>query len=72
MEDVYILALGRYSEVHGAKGLNSDKLNRAFEIVPRSRRDYAALDATSKRLYSAFVAGINHYLASHTQKSGRA
>ena len=61
------LALGRYSEVHGAKGLNSDKLNRAFEIVPRSRRDYAALDATSKRLYSAFVAGINHYLTSHPE-----
>lgn len=67
VEDVYILSLGRYSEVHGARGLNSDKLNRAFEIVPRSRRDYAALDATSKRLYAAFVAGINHYLANHPE-----
>ncbi len=67
VEDVYILALGRYSEVHGPKGLNSDKLNRAFEIVPRSQRDYAALDATSKRLYSAFVAGINYYLETHPE-----
>jgi len=65
VEDVYILALGRYSEVHGPKGVNSDLLNRAFEIVPRSRRDYAALDATSKRLYTAFVAGINYYLQTH-------
>ena len=67
VEDVYILALGRYAEVHGPQGLNSDLLNRAFEIVPRSRRDYAALDATSQQLYSAFVAGINYYLETHPE-----
>lgn len=71
VEDAYILALGRYSEVHGPKGLNSDLLNRAFEIVPRSRRDYAALDKTSKRLYVAFVAGLNHYLETHPQERPR-
>jgi acyl-homoserine lactone acylase PvdQ len=67
IEDVYILALGRYAEVHGPRGLNSDLLNRAFEIVPRSRRDFATLDGTSQRLYAAFVAGINHYLATHPE-----
>jgi len=67
VEDVYILALGRYAEVHGPKGVNSDLLNRAFEIVPRSRRDFAALDATSQRLYAAFVAGINYYLEKHPE-----
>jgi acyl-homoserine lactone acylase PvdQ len=67
VEDVYILALGRYSEVHGPQGLNSDLLNRAFEIVPRSQRDFPALDRTSRRLYAAFVAGINHYLTTHPQ-----
>ena len=67
VEDVYILALGRYAEVHGPRGLNSDLLNRAFEIVPRSRQDFAALDRTSQRLYSAFTAGINHYLATHPE-----
>jgi acyl-homoserine lactone acylase PvdQ len=65
VEDVYILALGRYSEVHGPQGLNSDLLNRAFEIVPRSRRDFPALDRTSRRLYAAFVTGINLYLKTH-------
>jgi acyl-homoserine-lactone acylase len=65
IEDVYILALGRYSEVHGPQGLNSDLLNRAFEIVPRSKRDFAALDRTSRRLYAAFVTGINYYLQTH-------
>ncbi len=67
VEDVYILALGRYSEVHGPQGLNSDLLNRAFEIVPRSERDFAALDLASQRLYAAFVEGINRYLATHPE-----
>ena len=65
VEDGYIMALGRYAEVHGPKGLNSDLLNRAYEIVPRSRRDFAALDAKSKSLFAAFVAGINFYLETH-------
>ena len=65
VEDAYILALGRYAEVHGPRGVNSDLLNRAFEIVPRSRRDYAALDPTSQQLYEAFVAGLNYYLQTH-------
>jgi acyl-homoserine lactone acylase PvdQ len=67
VEDVYILALGRYSEAHGPKGLNSDLLNRAFEIVPRSQRDFAALDQTTRRLCGAFTAGINYYLAAHPE-----
>ncbi|MCH2113383.1 MAG: penicillin acylase family protein [Pirellulales bacterium] len=71
VEDAYILALGRYAEVYGPQGLNSDLLNRAFEIVPRSRRDFAALDATSQRLYAAFVAGINYYRDAHPEVQAR-
>lgn len=67
VEDAYILALGRYSEVVGPQGLNSDLLNRGFEIVRTSRRDYAALDSVSKSLYTAFVDGINYYLAQHPE-----
>ena len=44
VEDNYILCLGRYSEIYGPKGLNSDLLNRAFEIVPRSKASYARLE----------------------------
>lgn len=65
VEDAYILALGRYSEAHGPQGFNSDLLNRAFEIVPRSQRDFPALDGTSRRLYAAFVGGLNYYLETH-------
>jgi acyl-homoserine-lactone acylase len=64
VEDNLILALGRYSEVHGAAGLNSDLLNRAFEIVPRSRDEYPVLcSRKDQHLIEAFVAGLNYYLA---------
>jgi penicillin amidase len=65
VEDTYILALGRYSEVHGAKGLNSDMLNRAFEVVPKSRAAYRELEPEYQRLCGAFARGLNFYLAKH-------
>ncbi len=71
VEDTYILALGRYSEVHGPKGLNSDLLNRAFEIVEQSRADFAKLDAQERQLCEAFSAGLNYYLAKNPQVKPR-
>ncbi|MCA9237893.1 MAG: penicillin acylase family protein, partial [Planctomycetales bacterium] len=67
VEDAYIMALGRYAEAYGPKGLNSDLLNRAFRIVPRSERDFATLDRDTQRLCAAFVGGINRYLDKHPQ-----
>jgi acyl-homoserine-lactone acylase len=71
IEDTYILALGRYSEVLGPKGLNSDLLNRAFEIVPRSRAEYDQLEPNVKMLCESFTAGLNHYLATHPEVKPR-
>lgn len=71
VEDTYVLSLGRYAEVHGASGLNSDLLNRAFEIVPRSRQQYTALDPDTRRLCEAYVAGLNYYLRMHPQVKPR-
>ncbi len=71
LEDSYILALGRYAEVHGPAGLNSDLLNRAFEIVPRSQADYARLEPELRSLCEAFVAGINYYLDTHPEAAPR-
>lgn len=65
VEDSYILGLGRYSEVHGPAGLNSDLLNRAFEIVPQSRAGFDRLEPELKRLCTAFTAGLNYYLQTH-------
>lgn len=49
IEDNYILALGRYAEVHGTRGLNSDLLNRAFELVPRAKAMFPVLDTELHR-----------------------
>jgi acyl-homoserine-lactone acylase len=65
VEDTYILALGRYSEVHGARGLNSDLLNRAFEVVSKSRAAYRELEPQYQEMCAAFALGLNYYLATH-------
>jgi len=67
VEDSYILALGRYAEFHGPRGLNSDLLNRAFQIAERSRKDFRRLDARARSLCAAYVTGLNHYLARHPE-----
>ena len=71
VEDSYILALGRYSEIYGSRGLNSDLLNRAFEIVPKSKADYGKLSPDFRSTCEAFSAGLNFYLASHPEVKPR-
>ncbi|HEV3005523.1 MAG TPA: penicillin acylase family protein, partial [Pirellulales bacterium] len=67
VEDTYLLCTGRYAEAHGPEGLNSDLLNRAFEVVPKSRAYYKCLAPHLKSLCEAYVAGLNHYLETHPQ-----
>jgi penicillin amidase len=71
VEDTYIMALGRYSEAHGLKGLNSDKLNHAFEIVRRAQEDFSKLYPAEQHLCAAFVAGLNYYLEKNPQVKPR-
>lgn len=71
VEDSYILALGRYSEVHGTVGLNSDLLNRAFEITSRSQADFDRVEPELQELCAAFTAGLNYYLAKHPETKPR-
>lgn len=71
VEDTYLLSLGRYAEAHGPQGVNSDLLNRAFEIVPHSKADYEHLEPKMKSLCEAFVAGLNYYLATNPQTKPR-
>lgn len=65
VEDSYIQALGRYAEMYGESGLQSDLLNRAFEVVPKSKVDYPKLESEMRELCEAFVAGLNFYLEKH-------
>ena len=71
LEDNYILGIGRYSEVHGPKGLNSDLLNRGFEIVPKAKANYRKLEPEIRSLFDAFAAGLNYYLEQHPETKPR-
>ncbi|MGD9720942.1 MAG: penicillin acylase family protein [Pirellulales bacterium] len=71
VEDTYLLSLGRYSEVHGHRGLNSDLLNRAFEVVPQSQAQFPRLDPQVQAYCRAFSLGLNYYLAKHPEVQPR-
>lgn len=62
VEDSYIQSIGRYAEVLGEDGVDSDLLNRMFEIEKRSRADYEKLDEDVKAVADGYIAGVNYYL----------
>ena len=71
VEDTFILSLGRYSEVHGFRGYNSDLLNRAFEVVPQSQANFDSLTPEMQAYCRAFSLGLNYYLAKHPETKPR-
>jgi penicillin amidase len=62
VEENFILALGRASELYGEKTLDQDRLNHALEIPKLARQEYARLDEHMRSLCDAFAAGFNYYL----------
>jgi len=67
LENNYIRALGRLSEVIGEPGLGGDRLNRTLEIPRLARAEYARLDRRMRALVDGFAAGINRYLERHPE-----
>ncbi|HEY2960840.1 MAG TPA: penicillin acylase family protein, partial [Pyrinomonadaceae bacterium] len=67
VEENYIHALGRASELYGEKSLDEDRLNHALEIPRLAREEYARLDAHMRSLCDAFAAGFNYYLSRHPE-----
>jgi len=67
VEENFILALGRASELYGEKSLDEDRLNRALEIPRLAREEYSHLDPKMRSLCDAYAAGFNYYLARHTE-----
>src|ERR1051325_4024478 len=63
VEENFILALGRASELYGQKMLDEDRLNHALEIPRLAQAEYARLDPRMRSLCDAFAAGFNYYLA---------
>lgn len=67
VEENFILALGRASELYGEKSLDEDRLNHALEIPRLAREEYARLDKQMRSLCDAYAAGFNYYLARHPE-----
>ena len=71
VEENFISALGRSSEVYGEKSLDEDRLNHALEIPRLAREEYARLDKPMRSLCDGFAAGFNYYLERHTDVKPR-
>jgi acyl-homoserine-lactone acylase len=71
VEENFINALGRASELYGEKSLDEDRLNRALEIPRLAQSEYARLDKHMRSLCDAFAAGFNYYLARHPEVKPR-
>jgi penicillin amidase len=71
VEENFILALGRASELYGEKSLDEDRLNHALEIPRLAREEYARLDRHMRSLCDAYAAGFNYYLARHPEVKAR-
>ena len=67
IEDSYIQALGRASEVYGEKSLDADLTNRALEIGRISETEYARLGPAMKQICDATADGLNYFLARNPQ-----
>jgi acyl-homoserine-lactone acylase len=65
VEKNYLFALGRSAEVHGAGGLELDRLNHALEIPRLAQAEYSRMGSRIRSLCSAFAAGLNYYLEQH-------
>jgi acyl-homoserine-lactone acylase len=71
LEDNYISAIGRDSELHGEPTVNKDRLNHALQIPQLARAEYSRLDPHTRSLCDAFVAGLNYYLQRHPETKPR-
>src|SRR5262245_50750053 len=71
IEDSYIQALGRASEVYGEQSLNADLTNRALEIVRISQAAYPKLSEQMKEICQATADGLNYFLEKNPQVKPR-
>jgi acyl-homoserine-lactone acylase len=65
IEDSYLRALGRASEVYGKKTLDDDLVIRTLEIPRLAKAEYKHAAAPVRALMDAFAEEINYYLDRH-------
>jgi acyl-homoserine lactone acylase PvdQ len=71
VEDSYIRALGRASEVYGERTVNDDLLNRALEIPRLARAEYDRSTGRAREMAQALADGFNYFLATNPQVKPR-
>src|SRR5215472_10673065 len=71
IEDSYIRALGRASEVYGAKTLEDDELVHALEIPRLAQAEYERSSPQAKELLNATAEGLNYFLQRNPQVKPR-
>jgi acyl-homoserine lactone acylase PvdQ len=71
IEDSYIRALGRASEIYGDRTLADDMLNRALEIPRLAREEYDRTTGRARELSDALADGLNYFLAHNPQVKPR-
>ncbi|MFY9555105.1 MAG: penicillin acylase family protein [Blastocatellia bacterium] len=71
IEDTYIRALGRASEIYGERTLADDMLNRALEIPRLARAEYDRTTGRERELSEALTDGLNYFLARNPQTKPR-
>lgn len=71
IEDSFIRALGRASEIYGERTLTDDELVRALEIPRLSKAEYERESPRSKALLQATADGLNYFLAQNPRVKPR-
>jgi acyl-homoserine lactone acylase PvdQ len=66
-----LYALGRSAELRGESDYWDNLLARAFEIPRLAREEYARATPQLRRIYDAYAAGLNYYVAKHPEKRSR-
>jgi acyl-homoserine-lactone acylase len=71
IEDNYIRALGRASEIYGEKSLPDDLLNRALEIPRLSKEEFERSPARTKAFSQSVADALNYYLKTNPRVKPR-
>jgi len=71
VEDSYLRALGRASELYGDRALQDDQLVRALEITRLAKAEYERSSARTKELLQAGADGFNYFLQRNPQVKPR-
>ncbi len=71
LEEDVMRAIGRAANLYGDVELANDLIVAAFEIPRLAQEEYAQEPEERRRIWDAFVAGLNEYVATHPEMRPR-